>query len=39
MAFIAEEMRHHFAIETLDRPGPLRPQPYLCLIVLTICRV
>jgi hypothetical protein len=29
MAFIAEEMRHQFAIETLDRPGPLRPQPYL----------
>jgi hypothetical protein len=29
MAFVAEEMRHHFAIETLDRPGPLRPQPYL----------
>ncbi len=29
MAFIAKEMRHHFAIETLDRPEPLRPQPYL----------
>lgn len=28
-AFTPEEMRHHFAIETLDRPGPLRPQPYL----------
>src|ERR1019366_6694298 len=29
MAFIAEEMRHQFAIETLDRPGTFRPQPYL----------
>ncbi len=27
--FIAKEMRHQFAIETLDRSGPLRPQPYL----------
>jgi len=25
----AEEMRHHFAIETLEKPGALRPQPYL----------
>jgi hypothetical protein len=29
MAFTAEEMRHHFAIETLDRPGAFRSQPYL----------
>ena len=26
---VTEEIRHHFAIEALDRPGPLRPQPYL----------
>ena len=28
-AFIAEETRHHFAIEALDKSGPFRPQPYL----------
>lgn len=29
MAFTAEETRHHFAIEALDKPGSFRPQPYL----------
>jgi len=29
MAFTAEEMRHHFAIESLEKPGAFRPQPYL----------
>jgi hypothetical protein len=29
MAFSAEEMRHHFAIENLEKPGAFRPQPYL----------
>jgi len=29
MAFTADEMRHQFAIETLDKAGALRPQPYL----------
>ena len=29
MAFTAEETRHHFAIETLEKPGSFRPQPYL----------
>src|SRR5260370_35702034 len=29
MAFTAEETRHHFAIEALEKPGALRPQPYL----------
>ena len=29
MAFTAEEMRHHFAIEALGKPGAFRPQPYL----------
>jgi hypothetical protein len=29
MAFTAEEMRHHFAIETLDKPSAFRPQRYL----------
>jgi hypothetical protein len=29
VAFTAEETRHHFAIEALEKPGPLRPQPYL----------
>jgi hypothetical protein len=29
MAFTAEETRHHFAIEALEKPGPFRPQPYL----------
>jgi hypothetical protein len=28
-AFSTAETCHHFAIESLDRPGPLRPQPYL----------
>ena len=28
-AFNAEETRHHFAIEALDKSGPFRPQPYL----------
>jgi hypothetical protein len=28
-AFTAEEARHHFAIEALDKSGPFRPQPYL----------
>jgi len=28
-AFSAEEMRHHFAIENLEKPGAFRPQPYL----------
>jgi hypothetical protein len=28
-AFSAEETRHHFAIEALDKSGPFRPQPYL----------
>jgi hypothetical protein len=27
--FTAEETRHHFAIEALDKSGPFRPQPYL----------
>jgi len=29
MAFTAEETRHNFAIEALEKPGPFRPQPYL----------
>jgi len=29
MAFTAEETRHHFAIEVLEKPGAFRPQPYL----------
>jgi hypothetical protein len=29
MAFNAEETRHHFAIEALEKPGSFRPQPYL----------
>jgi hypothetical protein len=29
IAFTGEEMRHRFAIETLDRPDTFRPQPYL----------
>jgi hypothetical protein len=29
MAFTDEEMRHHFAIEALDKPRSFRPQPYL----------
>jgi hypothetical protein len=29
MAFTAEETRHHFAIEALEKPGAFRPQPYL----------
>jgi hypothetical protein len=29
MAFTAEETRHHFAIEALEKPGSFRPQPYL----------
>jgi hypothetical protein len=28
-AFTAEEPRHSFAIEALERPGAFRPQPYL----------
>jgi hypothetical protein len=28
-AFTAEETRHHFAVEALDKTGPFRPQPYL----------
>jgi hypothetical protein len=28
-AFTAEETRHHFAIEALDKSGPFRLQPYL----------
>lgn len=28
-AFSAQEMRHHFAIENLEKPGTFRPQPYL----------
>jgi hypothetical protein len=28
-AFTAEEARHHFAIEALDKSGPFRSQPYL----------
>ena len=28
-AFTAEETRHHFAIEALDKSGPFRPQAYL----------
>ena len=28
-AFTAEETRHHYAIEALEKPGPFRPQPYL----------
>jgi hypothetical protein len=28
-AFTAEETRHHFAIEALEKPGSFRPQPYL----------
>ncbi len=28
-AFAAEEIRHQFAIESLEKPGALRPQPYL----------
>jgi hypothetical protein len=28
-AFTADEARHHFAIEALDKSGPFRPQPYL----------
>lgn len=29
MAFTAQETRHHFAIEALEKPGSFRPQPYL----------
>jgi hypothetical protein len=29
MAFTAEETRHHFAIEALEKPGSFHPQPYL----------
>jgi hypothetical protein len=29
MAFTAEETRHHYAIEALEKPGSFRPQPYL----------
>jgi hypothetical protein len=29
MAFTAEEMHHHFAIEALGKPGRFRSQPYL----------
>ncbi len=29
VAFAAEETRHHFAIEALEKPGSFRPQPYL----------
>jgi hypothetical protein len=29
MAFTAEETRHHFAIEALEKPGAFRPQPYM----------
>jgi hypothetical protein len=29
MAFTAEETRHHFAIEALEKAGSFRPQPYL----------
>ena len=29
MAFTAEETRHHFAIEALEKPGSFCPQPYL----------
>jgi hypothetical protein len=27
--FTSNEMRHHFAIEALDKSGPFRPQPFL----------
>ena len=33
MAFTAEETRHHFAIEALEKPGSFRPQPYLSTCV------
>jgi hypothetical protein len=29
MAFAAEEMHHHFAIEALGKPGSFRSQPYI----------
>jgi hypothetical protein len=29
MGFTADEVRHHFAIEPLDKPGSSRKQPYL----------
>jgi hypothetical protein len=29
MAFTAEEMHHHFVIESLGKPGSFRSQPYL----------
>jgi hypothetical protein len=29
MAFTAEETRHHFAIEALEKPRSFHPQPYL----------
>jgi hypothetical protein len=29
MGFTADEMRHHFAIEPLDKPGSSHRQPYL----------
>ena len=29
VAFTAEETRHHFAVEALEKPGSFRPQPYL----------
>ena len=32
-AFTQEETRHHFAIEALDRSGPMRRQPYLYMCV------
>ena len=31
MAFSAEEMRHHFAIETLGKPGPFAHSPIYLL--------
>jgi hypothetical protein len=40
-AFSAEETRHHFAIEALDKCGPSRPRPYLytCVRCMWIFRV
>ena len=29
LAFTAEETRHHYAIEALEKPGSFRPQPYI----------
>ena len=41
LTFTAEETRHHYAIEALEKPGAFRPQPYLytCIRCRWIFRV